>query len=277
MSASELSAGDRLLGHDGCWVPLDGIEIGDSWSVVYNLRVAEDHTYFVGCDEWGFSLWAHNQSCGDFINELEQAGTITKQRAAAMLADPAFQKLYDEFIALRGPNAAAELLGNPALAGGSRGDLASMLRRGMQEVDPTIKTDMLRNAPGAAHGGEGLPGLTPGGVWLDKATGSVGRVPQEVASQLRGRSFTDWRNFRQEFWKAVGAVPELLAQFKPDNQARILAGKPPTAPKAGHLGNRRGFELDHMDPLDITGPRGVYDLDNIMVAPAKVNLSFESF
>jgi hypothetical protein len=24
--------------------------------VVYNGRVAEYHTYFVGCDEWGFSL-----------------------------------------------------------------------------------------------------------------------------------------------------------------------------------------------------------------------------
>jgi hypothetical protein len=27
---------------------------------VYNCRVAEYHTYFVGDDEWGFSLWAHN-------------------------------------------------------------------------------------------------------------------------------------------------------------------------------------------------------------------------
>jgi len=30
---------------------------------VYNLRVAEYHTYFVGCDEWGFSVWAHNADC----------------------------------------------------------------------------------------------------------------------------------------------------------------------------------------------------------------------
>jgi hypothetical protein len=27
---------------------------------VYNVRVAECHTYFVGCPEWGFSAWAHN-------------------------------------------------------------------------------------------------------------------------------------------------------------------------------------------------------------------------
>jgi hypothetical protein len=27
---------------------------------VYNVRVAEFSTYFVGGDEWGFSVWAHN-------------------------------------------------------------------------------------------------------------------------------------------------------------------------------------------------------------------------
>jgi hypothetical protein len=27
---------------------------------VYNVEVEENHTYFVGCDEWGFSVWAHN-------------------------------------------------------------------------------------------------------------------------------------------------------------------------------------------------------------------------
>ena len=31
--------------------------------MVYNLRVADWHTYFVGCDEWGFSVWAHNANC----------------------------------------------------------------------------------------------------------------------------------------------------------------------------------------------------------------------
>lgn len=27
---------------------------------VYNLRIADYHTYFVGGSEWGFSVWAHN-------------------------------------------------------------------------------------------------------------------------------------------------------------------------------------------------------------------------
>jgi len=34
-----------------------------SWETVYNFRIADYHTYFVGCDEWGFSVWAHNIAC----------------------------------------------------------------------------------------------------------------------------------------------------------------------------------------------------------------------
>jgi len=30
---------------------------------VYNCRVAEYHTYFVGDQEWGFSIWSHNLAC----------------------------------------------------------------------------------------------------------------------------------------------------------------------------------------------------------------------
>jgi hypothetical protein len=34
-------------------------------ATVYNLEIEDDHTYFVGCDEWGFSVWAHNRDgCG---------------------------------------------------------------------------------------------------------------------------------------------------------------------------------------------------------------------
>ena len=37
-------------------------EVLDSgeYEKLYNLRVADWHTYFVGSEEWGFSVWAHN-------------------------------------------------------------------------------------------------------------------------------------------------------------------------------------------------------------------------
>jgi hypothetical protein len=47
---------------------------------VYNCRVAEWHTYFVGCAAWGFSLWAHN-SCGPTAGR-----NVTDPRVARVLS-----------------------------------------------------------------------------------------------------------------------------------------------------------------------------------------------
>jgi hypothetical protein len=45
---------------NGTWVSVDSIADGGAMVPVYNLRVADYHTYFVGTQTWGFSVWAHN-------------------------------------------------------------------------------------------------------------------------------------------------------------------------------------------------------------------------
>jgi hypothetical protein len=62
-AARQLRVGDALRSHDGQWLAVEDVRDTGRAEAVYNGRVAEYHTYFVGCDEWGFSLWAHN-SCG---------------------------------------------------------------------------------------------------------------------------------------------------------------------------------------------------------------------
>jgi hypothetical protein len=58
--ACQLEEGDLLSSHDGQWVAVEEqFETGE-YETVYNLRVAECHTYFVGSRQWGFSVWAHN-------------------------------------------------------------------------------------------------------------------------------------------------------------------------------------------------------------------------
>jgi hypothetical protein len=73
VACQELSAGDRLLCEDGSWVAVGEVFDTGCWETVYNLRVADFHTYFVGCDEWGFSVWAHNATYGD--NSPERAAS----------------------------------------------------------------------------------------------------------------------------------------------------------------------------------------------------------
>ena len=60
VKASTLVIGDRLLCADGQWVAVDDMLDTGEWEVVYNLRIADFHTYFVTDWNWGFSVWSHN-------------------------------------------------------------------------------------------------------------------------------------------------------------------------------------------------------------------------
>jgi Pretoxin HINT domain len=55
-----LAVGDPLTQHEGLPVPVEAVSEVREIATVYNLRVADYHTYFVGCQAWGFSAWAHN-------------------------------------------------------------------------------------------------------------------------------------------------------------------------------------------------------------------------
>ena len=58
--AGELEIGDHLVGKAGELIIVDAVEEGGEFEAVYNLRVADYHTYFVGDDGCGFAAWAHN-------------------------------------------------------------------------------------------------------------------------------------------------------------------------------------------------------------------------
>jgi RHS repeat-associated protein len=64
VSAGQLQVGDLLVSHDGQFVPVgDLLETGE-YETLYNFRVEDFHTYFVGGRDWGFSVWAHNECWG---------------------------------------------------------------------------------------------------------------------------------------------------------------------------------------------------------------------
>jgi hypothetical protein len=55
-----LQIGDQLLTDEGQTVFVEGVADTGRVEKVYNFRVADFHTYFVGSSDWGFSVWAHN-------------------------------------------------------------------------------------------------------------------------------------------------------------------------------------------------------------------------
>lgn len=60
IKALDLKPGDLLLGHDGQTHTVERVHSTDREATVYNLRVAEYHTYFIGSPDWGFDVWVHN-------------------------------------------------------------------------------------------------------------------------------------------------------------------------------------------------------------------------
>src|SRR5262249_43824821 len=57
---NRINAGDAIWTEASGWVTVEVVEETGQWETVYNFRIADHHTYFVGCHEWGFSVWAHN-------------------------------------------------------------------------------------------------------------------------------------------------------------------------------------------------------------------------
>jgi hypothetical protein len=62
VAAGQIKAGDHLISHDGELVQVDAVHNTDEVTTVYNLRVADHHTYFVGGTIWGWDVWVHNAS-----------------------------------------------------------------------------------------------------------------------------------------------------------------------------------------------------------------------
>jgi hypothetical protein len=58
--AGELPVGELLVSSQGTLIPIESISQLNEITTVYNLRVADHHTYFVGGALWGWDVWVHN-------------------------------------------------------------------------------------------------------------------------------------------------------------------------------------------------------------------------
>ncbi len=85
----ELRVGDELSSHDGRWTAVEDLLDTGEWETVYNVRVAEHHTYFVGGEIWGFAIWSHNLSCSNHAailrGTLLRAGKTAQKYAAHLV------------------------------------------------------------------------------------------------------------------------------------------------------------------------------------------------
>lgn len=122
-----------------------------------------------------------------------------------------------------------------------------------------------REDPGVATG----VGQVVSHNWLGAASQGEGApVPVQIADQLRGKEFRNFRAFREAFWKAVGNDDVLAEQFDPYDIENMKKGQAPIAKYDGQVGNRVKLELHHKKYISEGGD--VYGVDNInMITPKK--------
>ncbi len=91
-----LRVGDRLKLEDGSWSTIEGVRDTGRYEAVYNFRVSEFHTYFVGDGSgWGWAVWAHNLGRNDEIDHLDEMRVLTEREGAAMKATPSRNSLQN--------------------------------------------------------------------------------------------------------------------------------------------------------------------------------------
>ncbi|UZE00845.1 S-type pyocin domain-containing protein [Pseudomonas mediterranea] len=106
------------------------------------------------------------------------------------------------------------------------------------------------------------------GIWLGAASqGDGAPIPSQIADQLRGQKFKNFREFREIFWSAVASDTTLAGQFKTVNLSRMKKGYAPYAIPSEQVGGKVKFELHHVIFLKNNG--ALYDIDNIRVVTPK--------
>ncbi len=88
--AGQLRVRDWVHSHDGQWTPVTAVELTGTPARVYNFRIADHHTYFVGDDDWGFSVWVHNS----YLKVQKRLAGVTAETRDAFLNDGSLLQRY---------------------------------------------------------------------------------------------------------------------------------------------------------------------------------------
>jgi hypothetical protein len=109
------------------------------------------------------------------------------------------------------------------------------------------------------------------GIWLGTAAQGEGApVPSQIADQLRGREFKNFKAFREAFWVEVTKDPVLSQQFIAPNRARMSIGKAAKTRKTDAVGKRSIFEIHHVHEVAKGGD--IYNVENMLILTPKRHL-----
>ena len=104
-----------------------------------------------------------------------------------------------------------------------------------------------------------MPGTSIGngknvtGTWLRGTERNAGLFPKSVADKLKGKTFTSFDDFRNQFWKAVADEPSLGSQFDANSIQRMKGGLAPFTDISQQIGGMKNYVLHHKTPINQGG------------------------
>ena len=125
------------------------------------------------------------------------------------------------------------------------------------------------------------PGVVTGvgkpvtGIWLGAATqGDGAPIPMQIADQLRGKAFKNFRAFREAFWVEITKNPVFSAQFIGPNLVRMRAGKAAKTRENDAMGKRSVFEIHHVHEVAKGGD--IYNVENMRILTPKRHIDIHN-
>jgi hypothetical protein len=165
----ELLPGDRIWTKECRWVRVEELFETQEVKRVINLRVEDFATFFVGGEEWGFSVWAHNM-CEFDVNRY---GNFRKAPGDKLAGHEMLQNAWLRAKGLATGRSGSLVAGNPAMALGDA-------------IHSAVGTQQsllgLFNGPAAMNGMSALKNIALNA----KAMFRTGQIPREsIVDQLR--------------------------------------------------------------------------------------------
>ena len=122
-----------------------------------------------------------------------------------------------------------------------------------------------RNSAGVVTGGENL---TNAKRMMHGSQGNVGVIPKEIADKMRGRQYSNFDAFREDFWKTV-ADSSYASEFSNSNIGRMRNGRAPKVVLDQTYGQLESYILHHKTPIHAGGE--VYNLDNLAIVTPRMH------
>lgn len=200
-----------------------------------------------------------NKGIGAYLGEVEKRIAVNKpDRIQTYLIKLFYERLADQVLSYNNQLAKLKESLAPILESRKKAE------ENKKAAEDKVKKENKRNQPGKVTG----KGQKVGDKWLEDAgKGNGVPIPDRIADKLRGQKFNNIDEFRRKLWEEVSKDPELLKQFKKQNQGNLKAAKAPAPPKGERVGGRIKYEIHHETRIVDGGE--VYDIDNMRIVTPK--------